>query len=730
VSSVSDGMTDLHDSSSRSLLSWSGLLALVAFSIFRLPPWLPLFAIESNGVDPSWQMLLNEAVPHGWTFGRDLFFTYGPFGFIHARMYHPETWAVVIAAWVGISMIMADLVWRIAGAGRLTPTWRTLCGIVMLELMSRDAMAVCFCLHAFVFLEAAQLKRNDAKTQRDVKSSRPFASLRRCVKSIVDLFQRTRLALPILLLAALPWAKFSYFVTAAFLGGSLVVVALLQRRISWRAALLFTACPLAWVITGGTLAECREFILAGFQLAGGYSAAMGLPPQTSAGWTVVISAGCVVLLLPVWMGVRLHPGDRRQCVLTMLFFWGLLFIAWKSCFVRYHEGRIPVFLGTVLPLLVYGFIVRVEPALAANSRSHWQSQWHTFIRGVGAASYRLSGPALLTSVLIVVSAGTVELVRPLSASRVLSALVTPAQEQLVAIAASAKDPDWRRQVHEAQLAAIRKANPVPEIDGTVDVFPSKLIVAFAHGLELQPRPVLQSYAAFTPALIDRDARHFRGPNAPDNVLISVRAIDGRLPMLEDSQAWLELLSRYELTDSSDAFLRLGRQPQSRLLLDDEPVLRKTVRWNEDIEVPADLAGPVWCRIQIKPSLPGRLASILYRLPEIHLKTSVGYDRNDDRTFRLLPGAAGSGFLIIPLVESREDLVRLWQWADQSEPHHAGREDGFRFDRRSFAIAVEDGSELLFKPDISVEFFQLTRSGDHSDDSVPSNEKATLGQRPL
>jgi hypothetical protein len=724
----------------------------MVFAVFRLPPWLPLFVHESNGVDPSWQMLLNEAVPQGWTFGRDLFFTYGPFGFIHARMYHPETWVVVIAAWVGISMIMADLVWRVTGHGRLTATWRTLCGIAMLELMSRDAMAVCFTLHAFVFLEAAQLQRKAANTPSVIEASRSFAPSRLCVKSIVASFQRIRLALPILLLAALPWAKFSYFVTASFLGCALVAVALLQRRFPWRAALLFTACPLAWVMTGGTLAECRDFIGAGFQLAGGYSAAMGLGPESFPGTIVVISAAAVVVLLPVWLISRLPHPDWRLRVVTMLFFQGLLFIAWKSCFVRYHAERVPVFLGTVIPLLAYGAIFRRRDVVNVSSEAicelecatgsasaeqlvtrirqkHWQSQWHTLLKLLGCVDRRLVRPLLLAAVVLVGSAGFFERGRLNSVAEFVASEVEPLRDQLSAVALSVREPGWRKVTHDEQLEKIRLANPIPKLDGTVDVFPSKLAVAFAHGLRLRPRPVLQSYAAFTPALIERDARHFRGPNAPDHVLISVGAIDGRLPTMEDSTTWLELLSRYELTDSSSAILRLSRRPQPSLQLDDEPVFRKTVRWNEAVEVPDDLAGPVWCRIRIKPSLPGRLASILYRLPEIRLKTQVGHDRSDDRTFRLLPGAAEAGFLISPLVETRDDIVRLWQWAAASSLDDMQNKNRIR----SFSCAVAapiSGSGFLFAQDVTVELFGLSRVDSRPHDSAPATDVATIRQRPF
>ncbi len=551
-----------------------GLLLLMAFAVFRLPPWLPLFAIESNGVDPSWQMVLNEAVSNDWVFGRDLFFTYGPFGFIHTRMYHPGTWAVLIAAWLGISVIIADLVWRVSGHGRLSFVGRTLFGIAMLEFMSRDTMAVCFSLHALVFLEAvgvAQFSRVAATAEMV-----SFSASRLRAVSIIGTLQIFRLTLSILLLAALPWAKFSYFVTVAFLGCALVAVGTLQKQIPWRAVLLFAACPLAWLMSGATLVECREFIGTGFQLASGYSAAMGLAPESAAGFVILVSSALVVLVLPIWLASRLRLHDWRLSVLAMLFFHGLLFIAWKSCFVRYHAERLPVFLGTVFPLLAYGWLVTgfsKNPSCATGSASadtvetvsswkHWQSQWHTFLRRMRATEVRWSFPALLATVVVLVSAGLIERVQPGTLDEITNHATAPLRDQVLAVTESVKNPGWRQSTHETQLQKIREANPIPDVDGSVDVFPSKLIVGFAHGLEMRPRPILQSYAAFTPALIERDAQHFRNTKAPDHVLISVGEIDGRLPTLEDSRAWFELLSNYDLTDSSGELLKLSRRKQS------------------------------------------------------------------------------------------------------------------------------------------------------------------------
>lgn len=686
----------------------TGLFFLVAFSVFRMPPWLPLFAIESNGVDPSWQMLLNEAVSQNWVFGRDLLFTYGPFGFIHARMYHPETWPILIVTWMVMAVIMADLVWRVTGLQPISLTARTLCGMALIEFMSRDAMAICFGLHTLIYLEAISIpKKDEADHQQHASTA-------------VSVARGIRHTLPVLMLAALPWAKFSYFVTVLLLGGALSVVAVLQRRIPWRVIFLSLACPLAWVINGGTLAECREFVMAGLQLAGGYSAAMGLGPQSWAGVTVVVSAGGVVLLLPVWLAARIPLTDWRQQLLTMLFFHGLLFITWKSCFVRFHAERIPVFLGTVLPLILIGW-------LADRSRELERFRIAGLSNLIGAIQRRIIFPALLATLLVAVASGTVVRLQPLTLNAAINHAVTPMREQWLAVIHSVKEPGWRRRTHESQLEKIRDANPIPEIDGTVDVFPSKLIVAFAHGLPLKPRPVLQSYAAFTPELIRRDTAHFTESDAPDYVLISVGGIDGRLATLEDSQAWLELLSNYEISDqhkhSSEMVLlrRTTRIADSGIAVAAEPEWRCTAEWGETIHLPDQLKGPVWCRIRIKPSVYGKLASILYRLPELRLRVQAESDRDSERDFRLLPGAAEAGFLISPLVESQEDLGSLWRCAGAT--NGSEKEDESRqVTGISCHVAGNHWPRPLFDTEIAVEFFRVGRHGDHqnfSPEELPS-----------
>src|SRR5438105_11802913 len=58
------------------------LAILLALLLFQFP--LP----AKPGVDPSWSMVLVYAHRHGLQFGRDVAFTYGPYGFLISRFYY------------------------------------------------------------------------------------------------------------------------------------------------------------------------------------------------------------------------------------------------------------------------------------------------------------------------------------------------------------------------------------------------------------------------------------------------------------------------------------------------------------------------------------------------------------------------------------------------------------------------------------------------------------------
>jgi hypothetical protein len=143
-------------------------------------------------------------------------------------------------------------------------------------------------------------------------------------------------------------------------------------------------------------------------------------------------------------------------------------------------------------------------------------------------------------------------------------------------------------------------------------------------------------------LAEMNARHLRGPHAPDTIFFSVQAIDGRYPSLDDGLSWPELLSRYNICERVGWYLRLerGEKPRPIAL---EPLKRITARFGEEISIQENENGPLWAEVEIHPTLFNRLASLIYKAP-LPVITVNGQMR-----FRMLPSLARAGFLLSPLV---------------------------------------------------------------------------------
>src|SRR4030095_15021986 len=89
-------------------LSRAAAIVAIIYALAILVPWnariLPVSARVLQMTDPSWQMALHEAFVHRLQHGRQIVFTYGPWGFILTRMYHPGTYRWMLLAWAIIAL--------------------------------------------------------------------------------------------------------------------------------------------------------------------------------------------------------------------------------------------------------------------------------------------------------------------------------------------------------------------------------------------------------------------------------------------------------------------------------------------------------------------------------------------------------------------------------------------------------------------------------------------------
>jgi hypothetical protein len=238
----------------------------------------------------------------------------------------------------------------------------------------------------------------------------------------------------------------------------------------------------------------------------------------------------------------------------------------------------------------------------------------------------------------------------------------------------------------AELQAIReqdRESPLfPQLDkevgrASVDLFSFNQGVLFSQGMNWQPRPVFQSYSAYTPFLLEKNRDFFRGDNAPEYVVFVSPALDGRLFSQEDSQALFEILRRYRVVsiDQSrdiDRALLLFKRDRSAATREPTPekvLLQRTVKLQEftsdGAPPPEELVelGPLPAEYQslsitLHYSGWGLIRAMFYQPPTVWIRLWCSGEK-EPRLRRLVPGTASQSFLINPFVDKPADLKSLF-----------------------------------------------------------------------
>jgi hypothetical protein len=84
---------------------------------------------------------------------------------------------------------------------------------------------------------------------------------------------------------------------------------------------------------------------------------------------------------------------------------------------------------------------------------------------------------------------------------------------------------------------------------TVDVLGFETSYIHYNGLNYNPRPVIQSYSAYGPELIQLNVNKYESNTAPDFVLYHPGSIDGRHPFWDEAPIYLSLFRNYIIVDT-------------------------------------------------------------------------------------------------------------------------------------------------------------------------------------
>ncbi len=578
-------------------LGWLALVAAAGVAMLALLPIEPSYLDLS--LDGSFAATLHYAAA---TPGTHLISTYGPLGFLQYPTYLPATWGWLVA---GQALLGAILCWTVAWIG--WAAWASPWG------------------GALALAASAPLLGN--------------ADVRWFVVPALALFidlpvgRRAPLALRVALgvaIGAVGLIKVSYLIAAAAVLVPLAARELYLRRAPVLALVAAASTALLWRGSGRGVGEWMAFLDWSLRdIAPGYAQAMQLPTTPLlVGHAALVSAA--VLVAALWLARR-SVGAAWWVYGVALGGW--LFLLFKAGFVRADVHHLAI---TALGLIFAAVLL----ALLSGPRRGHVALAALLVVLLPVALYRHIAAGEQHPGRLFTALGPGDLWR--------RAAVAPAL--LAGGTAAAAD-------REARARLTRGQTHLPPLEGSVDFISYLQSVVLAHDLDLTPRPVFQSYMAYTPRLARANAAFFAGAAAPRWLILYLAAIDGRLPALDDAAARLELLARYQFSVRTDGFAILERRavPRAWRL---EPLDTVETTSGVAIPVPSMTDGPVWARIDVGETFGDRLGSALLSAPIIFLELS--YANGVGARYRLVSAIARDGVLLSPLITSNNEFLGLME----------------------------------------------------------------------
>ncbi len=624
----------------------SGLL----LAILVLCLWLARMVLPGDvaygPLDGSWARCLGRALADGMRCGVDWVFTFGPLGFLSTASYSAELFEVKLYLWEGAFGLLVAIVLARAGAGIGNGVLRALWfAVAILSPLDPDAQGFLPIAAALAWLSSESGAKNAA------------------------------IAICALVLAGLSLVKFSFAIAAVVAVAAAVAVFLARGR-TRSAVALALAFPLllaaGWIAAGQRLADAPVYVARSLEVARGYSEAMSLPSPPAALQVALALIACAVAA--AWIGAGRGAGRRAR-----MFAAGgqiaILFVVWKAGFVRARDHTAIFFLFVASAPLLYE---TARDSKRALERVSFGARFAC--TAFGAGLLLVAG----TPIPKVLEARTDSIHRIVEHA---GALVAPERFRSAVVAALPKSEEAMDQPRARAIVG----------DRSIDMIENLQTVLFRNGLSWTPRPVFQSYAAFTPGLAELNARFLEGARAPEYILFFLRPIDGRLATMDDAAALQVLARDYEPILDERGRLLLRRSRDRSLPAARERVLESSIALGERIDLPRLPGRCHVLSLDVRPTVAGSVATFLAAAPELWLE--IGLDDGTTRTTRIVPSMMRTGVIFDPAIRNQLDWVAWVEGRKLPRPTSlrvVARSGAWTWKRR-IGVAIDRADDLVPRP---------------------------------
>ncbi len=577
-------------------------LVITIYAAIWIVPFRPF--IPSEGLDFSWVSVIEYSLVNQLTFGEDIIFTYGPLGFLATKQFQQNLYPLAFLYWLLVVIAISSLLFNYFRLGNYFIN--TVAYLLFILVISLNTNMQLFSLPmVLVLLETNTLKSKSKHTFYLLIILCGIACL---VKGTVIF-----LTLPIFIM--------------------LDTKDLVKHK-CWpkRIFLLFSIIILALFASGQPLSKIGVLFVNILEVSKGYSSAMQkVGPYNQ----IIIFLGLAMvlgLIMLIHIIRKKINWDDSIAFLSILLF---LFLAFKQGFVR-HDAHAINSSGAIL--------------VAASLLT-----MHLYAKKTFESLKVVS--LIVTAFSLVFCFYMVNFYWHVPPQKLLKdkfiSQPTIALQKAKELAFGKELVNLRGQRFDA-ISKIAKEHPLPNLGGSVDIFPWDQAIVLANNLNYNPRPIFQSYSVYTPALIKKNLQHLASSQAADYLLFDIKTIDNRYPTLDDGALWPTIWRYYDPIDQASDFLILSRRSSPRDVLLDK-VAEGSSLMGQYIAVP-ETNKPVWAKVKMHLSPLGKLRAFVFR--QSILKIEVTFDNGKSEIKHFIPAMASEGFLLSPYITEEEEFVAL------------------------------------------------------------------------
>ncbi|MET0969132.1 MAG: hypothetical protein ABWY18_08030 [Tardiphaga sp.] len=591
-----------------------------AFWLCAVIVFLQAYVVPANpaspGLDGSFPHILNLATFASEKFGRDIIYTYGPFGFL------------LQAEDIGLHLGLAYAFWTVTYACfaltvayivvSRTTGWSLVAAIVfagaVASFVDPDRLLTCFVmLLLFIGYDHPRIR----------------TSLIFCcgIMAAFGLLMKVTIGVG---------CMGSIFASLLFpLRAPIAIVARACAAIVAIGATLY----IGWTVATGSPDGLGPYFYTSSQMSQAYTAVMSHGrPREAISLTFFLTAMASLIVFAVKL-------PRGKVWHSLAVIGPSVAIAWKHGVVRY-DGHVA---SLVIVLVFSTFCVAcLHRNLPGNTAKAAPDRPTVSIYGSIAVLF-LTATGLITAHLI---DGTRYSGGLLAGLAPLSKLMTfGAYRQGIARESEARHVNYR--LSPELLGRIG--------DKTIDAYTYDLgFVAANPQLHWRLKPVFQHFNAFTDYLDTQNARFLAAEDAPHFLLTfqdtsgSMAGVDERHQLFDDPIAFPEIIRNYHIvyTEQDPSKPQIGlleRQPNDRFA-SPRIVSTQNGAWNTAIPLPdTGTRSLLRARVELTKTRLAAIEEMLFRLPEIYI--AYVFVDGSEKKYRLIPPHLKSGVLVSPLFET-------------------------------------------------------------------------------